>query len=178
MSLSFASTGEVLTSGDYCLPVDATVSAHAAISLPRYRQDLDTPKADITYWICIQLCAFVVLTGYPFMHTVSRIESCRWPGWPHLLTPPYERRRPEQTLLYQLVDTHYPVFRAQLEAQGQTCLAISSGVRISSMRSEHGLRVRCEGCKHERLVAFSCKGGLLPQLRAPTHGRKCSITRR
>ena len=31
----------------------------------------------------------------------------------------YERHQPEQTLLYQLVEQHYPAFKASLEAQGQ-----------------------------------------------------------
>ena len=30
----------------------------------------------------------------------------------------YERHRPEQTLLYQLVEQHYPAFVAQLATQG------------------------------------------------------------
>ena len=30
----------------------------------------------------------------------------------------YERHRPEQTLLYQLVERHYPAFVAQLATQG------------------------------------------------------------
>ena len=30
--------------------------------------------------------------------------------------PRYERHRPEQTLLYQLVDRYYPAFEAQLAA--------------------------------------------------------------
>ena len=30
----------------------------------------------------------------------------------------YERHRPEQTLLYQLVEAYYPAFVAQLAAQG------------------------------------------------------------
>ncbi len=30
----------------------------------------------------------------------------------------YERHRPEHTLLYQLVEAYYPVFKAHLEAQG------------------------------------------------------------
>src|SRR5690606_1778246 len=76
-------------------------------------------------------------------------------------TPRYERHRPEQTLLYQLVETHYPEFCAQLDAQGRRLPAY---VRqefedfFRCGRLEHGfLRVRCEDCKHERLVAFSCK---------------------
>ena len=32
--------------------------------------------------------------------------------------PPYLRRRPERTLLYQLVEEYYPAFNAHLEAQG------------------------------------------------------------
>ncbi|ERO99980.1 hypothetical protein L360_04931 [Enterobacter sp. MGH 14] len=31
----------------------------------------------------------------------------------------YERHQPDQTLLYQLVEQHYPAFKASLEAQGQ-----------------------------------------------------------
>ena len=31
----------------------------------------------------------------------------------------YRRHRPEQTLLYQLVEQHYPVFAAHLVAQGR-----------------------------------------------------------
>lgn len=76
-------------------------------------------------------------------------------------TPRYERHRPEQTLLYQLVETHYPDFCAQLDAQGRRLPAY---VRqefedfLRCGRLEHGfLRVRCEDCKYERLVAFSCK---------------------
>lgn len=42
-------------------------------------------------------------------------------------------------------------------------------------RLEYGfLRVRCERCHEEKLVAFSCKRRwLLPELRGPTHGREC-----
>jgi hypothetical protein len=31
----------------------------------------------------------------------------------------YQRRRPEKTLLYQLVSKHYPVFRQQLAEEGR-----------------------------------------------------------
>ena len=33
--------------------------------------------------------------------------------------PNYERHRPEQTLLYQIIDKHYPDFLAQLAAEGE-----------------------------------------------------------
>ena len=32
----------------------------------------------------------------------------------------HERHRPEQTLLYQIVDQHYPVFLAQLAVEGRS----------------------------------------------------------
>ncbi len=34
--------------------------------------------------------------------------------------PRYERHHPERTLLYQLVEEHYPVLKAHLAAQGST----------------------------------------------------------
>lgn len=33
---------------------------------------------------------------------------------------PYERHRPQETLLYQLIETHYPEFRFHLETKGET----------------------------------------------------------
>ncbi len=73
----------------------------------------------------------------------------------------YERHRPEQMLLYQLVEQHYPSFKASLESQGQSLpLYIQQEFEavLECGRLEYGfLRVRCEDCHHERLVAFSCK---------------------
>lgn len=73
----------------------------------------------------------------------------------------YERHRPEETLLYELVDEYYPQFVEQLTLQGKT---LPSHVQqefdayLKCGRLEHGfLRVRCESCHFERLVAFSCK---------------------
>jgi hypothetical protein len=34
---------------------------------------------------------------------------------PH--SPPYQRHRPEQTLLYQIIERHYPQFRDVMAAQ-------------------------------------------------------------
>jgi hypothetical protein len=34
--------------------------------------------------------------------------------------PPYRRHQPEQTLLYQIVEQHYPEFREVMAAQGKT----------------------------------------------------------
>ncbi|MBL4580186.1 MAG: transposase zinc-binding domain-containing protein [Gammaproteobacteria bacterium] len=73
----------------------------------------------------------------------------------------YERHRPEQTLLYQIVEQHYPRFLAQLAAEERF---LSEYVQqeftdyLKCGRLEHGfLRVRCDSCHHEKLVAFSCK---------------------
>jgi ribosomal protein S27E len=73
----------------------------------------------------------------------------------------YQRHRPEQTLLYQIVDEYYPAFAAHLAEQGRE---LPSYVQrefeefLKCGRLEHGfLRVRCESCHTEHLVAFSCK---------------------
>jgi hypothetical protein len=34
--------------------------------------------------------------------------------------PPYRRHQPEQTLLYRIVEQHYPEFREVMAAQGKT----------------------------------------------------------
>ena len=57
------------------------------------------------------------------------------------------RHRPEESLLYRLLEQHYPAY---VEKEFDACLKCG--------RLEHGfLRVRCESCHFERLVAFSCK---------------------
>ena len=73
----------------------------------------------------------------------------------------YERHRPEQTLLYQLVQEYYPAFKAHLVEQGG---ALPGYVEqefedyLKCGRLEHGfLRVRCDSRHAEHLVAFSCK---------------------
>jgi hypothetical protein len=75
--------------------------------------------------------------------------------------PPYVRHRSERTLLYQLDRDYYPVFKAHLAAQGA---ALPGYVEqefedyLQCGRLEHGfLRVRCDSCHAEHLVAFSCK---------------------
>ena len=75
--------------------------------------------------------------------------------------PAYARHRPEQTLLYRLVEEHYPAFKAHLAAQGSTLprhVAREFEDFLACGRLEHGfLRVACDGCRAEHLVAFSCK---------------------
>lgn len=73
----------------------------------------------------------------------------------------YERHRPELTLLYQLVERYYPDFSRLMALQGTplpTYVAREFEDYLKCGRLEHGfLRVRCQSCHHEKLVAFSCK---------------------
>jgi len=73
----------------------------------------------------------------------------------------YERHTPETTLLYQLVERHWPEFKAMLTAQGKQLpgyVVREFDDYLKCGRLEHGfLRVRCDTCHHEKLVAFSCK---------------------
>ena len=74
----------------------------------------------------------------------------------------YERRRPEQTTLYQLVAEHVETFFTQVEAETGASLPdfvkdkfeafLDCGILANGF-----LRLRCEDCAHEILVAFSCK---------------------
>ena len=73
----------------------------------------------------------------------------------------YKRHRPEQTLLYQIVEAHYPALFDQLSLQGKSLpdrvhREFKAYLKCGCL--EHGfLRVRCDKCHFERLVAFSCK---------------------
>ena len=74
----------------------------------------------------------------------------------------YERHRSEHTLLYQLlIEKHYPTLVEQLDAQGRSLPTHAHQefeAYLKCGRLEHGfLRVRCDTCHFERLVAFSCK---------------------
>jgi len=73
----------------------------------------------------------------------------------------YVRHKPEQTLLYQLIERHWPEFQSHLSEVGSYLprhVAREFDEYLDCGRLEHGfLRVRCEGCHHEHLVAFSCK---------------------
>ncbi len=96
----------------------------------------------------------------------------------------YQRHRPEQTLLYRIVEAYYPAFAACLAAQGRELPGYVQREfedYLKCGRLEHGfLRVRCESCHAEHLVAFSCTKSrrfrrtarLLPELRGAAHGRR------
>ncbi len=73
----------------------------------------------------------------------------------------YVRHRPETTLLYQIVQEYWPEFQAELASHGKILPAYITkefNEYLKCGRLEHGfLRVRCESCHDEKLVAFSCK---------------------
>jgi hypothetical protein len=73
----------------------------------------------------------------------------------------YQRHRPEQTLLYQIVEEYYPAFTTHLTERGRELPGYVQREfedYLKCGRLEHGfLRVRCASCHTEHLVAFSCK---------------------
>ena len=73
----------------------------------------------------------------------------------------YVRHRPETTLLYQVVQEYWPEFQAELASHGKNLPAYVTKefeAYLKCGRLEYGfLRVRCESCNDEKLVAFSCK---------------------
>ena len=74
-------------------------------------------------------------------------------------TGEYTRHRPERTLLYQLLEAHYPAFVEHLAARDRTLPAHVQREfedYFNCGRLEHGfLRVRCADWHAEQLVAFS-----------------------
>ena len=97
----------------------------------------------------------------------------------------YERHKPEQTLLYQIIEKYYPQF---LTHMGQQDKGLPKYVRsefeayLKCGRLEYGfLRVRCEDCHYEHLVAFSFKRrGFCPSgsARRTAKTRRMTKTRR
>ena len=76
--------------------------------------------------------------------------------------PHYERRRPEQTPLYRLVRQHYETFAAEVEHATSTGLPQFVTDEFAAYLDcgifAHGfLRLTCDGCARDTLVAFSCK---------------------
>ncbi len=96
--------------------------------------------------------------------------------------PLHERHRPEQTLLYRIIDRHYPEFLAYMVTQGKFLphhVQKEFDEYLKCGRLEHGfLRVHCSTCHKGRLVTFSCTNSrrfrrttrFLPQLRRQAHG--------
>lgn len=79
------------------------------------------------------------------------------------LRPSYERRRPEETLLYKTVQENWRTFEAHWQSDFDRAPLPRYVVKefeeyLKCGILAHGfLRVKCESCEHEKLVAFSCK---------------------
>jgi len=73
----------------------------------------------------------------------------------------YEPRRPEQTVLYQAVAQNFRMFEAMAELEGKNIPKHVTKEFEAFLKCgilAHGfLRVVCGDCKHEKLLAFSCK---------------------
>lgn len=73
----------------------------------------------------------------------------------------YARHRPEDTVLYRIVERHAPSFFSALGEQGASLPGFVRDEFDAFMRCgrlEHGfIRAKCQACRFEHLVAFSCK---------------------
>jgi hypothetical protein len=94
----------------------------------------------------------------PRVQAMSRQPQWAPDGEPVL----YERHRPEQTTLYRLVQQHAATFIAETEAA--TGAGVPQFVKdefdalLKCGILAHGfMRLRCDDCGHDKLVAFSCK---------------------
>ncbi len=79
----------------------------------------------------------------------------------------YARHRPEDTVLYQVVERHAGSFFDSLSEQGASLPGFvreEFDAYLRCGRLEHGfVRAKCEGCRHEYLIPFSCrKRGFCP----------------
>jgi hypothetical protein len=72
----------------------------------------------------------------------------------------YERHRPEETVLYRVVRSYWDSFRERVEAIGSlprfVVREVEEYLRCGILEYSF-IRVECEACGFERLVAFSCK---------------------
>ncbi len=77
-------------------------------------------------------------------------------------TPHYERRRPEQTPLYRLVRQHYETFAAEVEGLPQFVKDEFNAYLDCGILAHGFMRLTCDGCARDTLVAFSCPPRGLP----------------
>ena len=73
----------------------------------------------------------------------------------------YVRHRPEDTVLYGVVEKHLESFNQALGEQGTSLPAFVHAhferYLRCGRRGQGFVRVKCIGCRHEHLVAVSCK---------------------
>jgi len=90
--------------------------------------------------------------------------SCLLPPASCLLPPAvhYERRRPEESVLYQTLARHLESFVSDVERDGERVLPYFVERELRDflgcgILARGFLRVRCPQCRYDRVVAFSCK---------------------
>ncbi len=69
----------------------------------------------------------------------------------------YERRRPEQTPLYRLVREHDETFAAEVDGLPQFVKDEFNAYLDCGILAHGFMRLTCDGCARDTLVAFSCK---------------------
>jgi ribosomal protein S27E len=103
--------------------------------------------------------AFWIITVY-YHSEVGRVISVARNVGPGI-TQGYVRHRPENTQLYQIIDKYHPDFQLSLAEQDKRLpryVEREFDEFLRCGRLEYGfLRAVCDDCKHEKLVAFSCK---------------------
>ncbi len=74
----------------------------------------------------------------------------------------YERHKPEQTLLHEVVREQLESFLSRAREQGAPVARfVERELRAyldCGVLARGFIRVHCDGCGHDRLIAFSCKG--------------------
>jgi hypothetical protein len=74
----------------------------------------------------------------------------------------YQRRRPEKSVLYKIVQENLSSFLALTEAEDRPLPDFVRSEFEEYLRCgilAHGFaRIHCSGCGYDRLVAFSCRG--------------------
>ena len=91
----------------------------------------------------------------------GRTELGKSPDSPVRMIHRYGRHEPEKTALYPVIEQHLGTLTDELTKNQAALPAFVIDEFRSYLRCgrlEHGfIRVKCDGCRHEHLVAFSCK---------------------
>ena len=108
-------------------------------------------------WSSSYIHNLVGLARYAMLKKTAQLDSL-------LISPGgfvYQRHKPEETELYKIIEQNLPSFQFHLSNADISLPAFVHDEFRSYLRCgllEHGfLRVKCNGCRFEHLVAFSCK---------------------
>src|SRR4051794_614623 len=73
----------------------------------------------------------------------------------------YRPRNPEDSLLFQVIRDHWKAFEQLTEQEGKGLPRFVRDEFESYFRCgvlQHGfVRLKCDSCRHEKIIAFSCK---------------------